>query len=62
MKEIIARAAYPTATREAEFVAKGAGILELQERLDKAAQATKVVLSSLSPSGLDEERQFEIGR
>ena len=44
--------------REAEFVAKGAGVLELQERLDKAAQATKVILSSLSPSGLDEERQF----
>jgi hypothetical protein len=44
--------------REAEFVAKEAGVLELQERLDKAAQATKVVLSSLSPSGLDEERHF----
>ena len=44
--------------REAEFVAKGAGVLDLQERLDKAAQATKVVLSSLSPSGLDEERKF----
>ena len=57
MKEIIG--GQPThRDREVEFVAKGAGILELQERLDKAAQATKVVLSSLSPSGLDEERQF----
>jgi hypothetical protein len=44
--------------REAEFVAKGAGVAELRERLDKAAQVTKAVFSSLSPSGLDEERKF----
>jgi uncharacterized damage-inducible protein DinB len=44
--------------RETEFAAKGAGVLELKEMLDKAAQATKWVLSSLSPSQLDEERKF----
>src|SRR5512143_463944 len=45
--------------REAEFVAKGAGVSALQDRLDKAAQATKTVLSSLLSSGLDEERNFQ---
>lgn len=44
--------------REAEFVAKGTGVSELQEKLDKAAHATNAVLSSLSPSELDEERKF----
>jgi hypothetical protein len=57
MKEIIGKQPIHR-DREAEFVAKGAGVLELQERLDNAAQATKAVLSSLSPSGLDEERNF----
>jgi hypothetical protein len=42
--------------REAEFVAKGAGVAELQGRLDGSARITKEVLSSLSPDRLDEER------
>ena len=57
MKEIIGGQSIHR-DREAEFTAKGAGVSELQEKLNKAAQVTKAVLSSLSPSGLDEERQF----
>jgi hypothetical protein len=57
MKEIIAGQPIHR-DREAEFVAKGAGASELQARLDGAAQATKVVLSSLPPSRLDEERKL----
>jgi hypothetical protein len=57
MKEIIAGQPIHR-DREAEFVAKGAGVSELQARLDGAAQATKAVLSSFPPSRLDEERKF----
>jgi uncharacterized damage-inducible protein DinB len=44
--------------REAEFVASGSGVSELQAKLDGAARITKEVLSSLSSSQLEEERKF----
>jgi uncharacterized damage-inducible protein DinB len=57
MKEIIAGQTVPR-DREAEFTVKGTGVTELQSKLDRAGRATKEVLTSLSPSQLDEERKL----
>ena len=57
MKEIIGGQSIRR-DRDAEFVVKGLGFAELLAKLEAAAKDTQEILSSLTPSQLEETRKF----